>query len=654
MMIGRTAAGAMFVVMGLWALVGGVAVAAPMTVTLAEDGRPAATIVVGKDPAPAATLAALELQHHIHLVTAAELPIKTCGERIEGPVLLVGESAATQALGLDSRDFQEQEYLIQFFDGGIVLMGRDWRDTPANRNEQGRGTNWGTTLEAWRQEIDYAAATGQEDGPKKSAGHPPRKRGPPSTVVLPGLFDDQGTCYAVYDFLERFCSVRWYGPSPINMVFPRSVTLTVTGDTIRRAPALKYREGIGGGWPIVKAQWDDPTPDQLNLYWRRMREGGEKWGGNHSFMSYQDRFLRKNPEHPELFEKAHPEYFAQGQTGGPGALQFCYTNPAFIRQVAKDARDYFDGKGLKGYQVAMGDYFAVVPLDNARWCTCKRCQALLARDKDNIRGKHFNSGTATHYLFGFVNAVAEKVAKTHPDKFITTLAYHVYAYPPEDFTLAPNVAVAPCLHGRHQWAPNIQANEHDLYEKWVAQKDRRIYLWNYYCFPMEPAVSQGWHCFPGFSAHALARRIKMFHRDGVRGIFLCGIGEQVDFYLTMKLYDDPSLDADGLLDEFFTRYFGAAAGPMKAFYERIEDIYSDPANYPERIRTKDWQFHQTEVIAWRYLGTEERMKELGALKDQAQALAATDEEKRRVGLWERGVWEYMVEGRKQYLVEGGR
>lgn len=84
--------------------------------------------------------------------------------------------------------------------------------------------------------------------------------------------------------------------------------------------------------------------------------------------------FEKNPEHPELFESYHPEYFAQGRTGGPHERQFCYTNEAFIRQVAQDARDYFDGKPLKGSQIALGDYFAVVPLDNAYWCQCDECQ----------------------------------------------------------------------------------------------------------------------------------------------------------------------------------------------------------------------------------------------------------------------------------------
>ena len=604
-------------------------------ITISKDGQPEATIIIAGNPTPAANLAALEVQYHVGRITGAILPIKTDQEEVQGSVrILVGESAATRELGLRGTDFAPQEYLIRFLSQTIVLIGRDWQDTEENRNEAGRGTNY-YTLQDSRHTIDYLKATGR--APDDGAGRKP--------IKLPGLFDDQGTCYAVYDFLERFCDVRWYGPTELNVDFPRRTTLTVAGDELRRSPAMKYREGLGGGWPIVKAQWNNPNQDELNLYWRRLRVGGEKWAGNHSFRSYYDRFLKKNPEKPELFEGSRRDYFAKGRWRGE--RQFCYTNPALVKQVAQDACDYFDGKGLKGLQPAMGDYFAVVPMDNANWCKCDRCQALLAKDKHNKRGEHFSNGTASRYLFSFVNAVAREVRKSHPDKYISTLAYHVYAYRPDDIALEPNVAVAPCLQVRNYWAPKIRQNDIDFYKKWVEKKDRPIYLWNYYCFPMEPAVIKGWHCFPGFSAHTLAEQIRMYHEDGVRGVFLCGIGEQLDYYMTMKMYDDPSIDVDDLLDEFFTRYFGAASEPMRQFYLKIEETFSNPQNYPAEVRTVDEQFHQTEKIAWKCLGTKDRMKELGALMQRAMDLATTDIEKQRVLLWKKGVWDYMQEGYKK-------
>ena len=607
-------------------------------ITLVQNGKPNATIIVADSPTTAANLAAIELQYHIEMITGAVLPICSDVKEIEGNRILVGDTKATKELGLQGKDFESQEYLIRFLPETIVLLGRDWQDTEQSRKETGRGTSF-QTLQELRTVINYNEAVDQTGS----------DRDYPTQLTMPGSFDDQGTCYAAYHFLEDFCDVRWYGPSVLNLVAPKRTTLKVAGTEIRRSPAIKCRDGRGGGWPIIKEQWNNPNSHATELYWRRIRSGGEKWGGNHSIISYPDRFQKENSTNEQLYENERPEFFAKGRGGSKGSRQLCYTNPELINQLVQDARDYLDGKGIKGRQVAIGEYFGVVPNDNAAWCLCDNCQDLLKLDKDNHCGAHFSSGTASHYLFNFVNSIAKEVHKTHPDKFISALAYHVYAFKPKDIDLGTNIAVAPCLQPRNYWAPKIRENDLKFYKEWISKKDRPIYLWNYYCFPMEPALGGKWNCFPGFSAHLLAEQIKMYCDDGVRGVFLCGIGEQLDYYLTMKMYDNPNIDPDELLNEFFSRYFGAASEPMKKFYLTIEEAFNNPDNYPAEVRTQDKQFHQTEEFAWKYLGTESRMTELEQLIKKAQSYAATDTEKQRVETWKKGVWDYMVAGRKQYL-----
>jgi hypothetical protein len=53
-------------------------------------------------------------------------------------------------------------------------------------------------------------------------------------------------------------------------------------------------------------------------------------------------------------------------------------------------------------------------------------------------------------------------------------------------------------------------------------------------------------------------------------------------------------------------------------------------------------------MAWGYLGTADRMAKLGALMKQAQAATQSSLEAQRVGLFEKGVWEYMLAGRATY------
>ncbi|MCX7424983.1 MAG: DUF4838 domain-containing protein [Planctomycetia bacterium] len=577
-----------------------------------RDGQPTATIVTAAAATDAAAFSAQELQYHVQKITGTVLPIKSDAEMVEGARILVGPSAAAAQLGVEPSQFKDQEYLIRFVDNTLILLGKD---APSCENV-GKVKNWSTPTGGVR-------------------------------IAPPAMFEDQATSYAVHDFLERFCDVRWYGPGESETVFPKTATLVVQPREIRRAPVLGYRHPYGP-MEIISEQWNHPSPQDIALFWARLRAGGEKYSCNHSFGGYYDRFWAKNPKSPEMF---HPDWFAQGYPGQPP--QMCYSNQGFIDQVVADARKFFDDQGAVAGAQAMGKYFGLVPMDTYLcWCKCPACQAQLEprqNGPDDGIG-YFSNGIASDYFFAFANRVAREVAKTHPDKYLSTLAYAEYAYYPRKVRLEPNISVQMCLHVRNWWAPGMEENDLRFYRDWVShEKGRPLYVWLYYCFP-EQTGAPPFHCFPGFSAHNLDRQIKMFARDGIRGAFLNNIGEQVDHYVTLKLFDDPSLDVNALLEEFFTRYYGPAAGPMQRLYLRIEEIFSNPVNYPEEVqKARNKHFHQTEEMAWKYLGTEARMAELGALMDEATRLAVGDVEKQRVALFRKAIWDYMVDGRKQYL-----
>ena len=587
---------------------------------LVQQGTAVCSIIVADRPSPAARLAALELQYHLLKISGAQVPIRSENDPVEGRRILVGESAATRRFGLRSEDFKPQEYLIAFRTNTIILIGRDWEDTEANRKVDGRPMV-GETLQALRHKLDYW----------KTVGCPDRGVG---EVELPGLYDDQGTCLAAYDFLERFCGVRWYGPSAISIVIPSRKSLSAAGDDIRRSPALKHRSALpGGNWPFLRGQWGDFTTDQVHLYWRRIRQGGERWAGNHTFHQATIKALFNDP----AYQSKNPR--SQGS-------QLCYTNPKLIKQVAQMACDYFEGKGElpEGWK-ALGDYFAIVPDDNMNLCNCPACEALLQQGRTRKTG-FFSSGEMSDYWFSFVNAVAREVRKTHPDKYIATLAYWAYALPPS-FSVEPNVSIAPCLHTCYYPVhPEMRENDMKFYREWREKTAAPMFLWVYYHHPMEPALIDKWKSFPHVMVHETAKSMQMFIRDGVRGIFECGEQDQLEQYVMAKVWDDPNVDVDALIDEFFRLYFGAAAEPMKRFYLRLEEIACNPANYPAPYHRRDgidWK-----KVAWERLGTPERMEELGALIAQAQKLAVIDPEKQRVALWRKALWEWMCQGREQY------
>ena len=86
----------------------------------------------------------------------------------------------------------------------------------------------------------------------------------------------------------------------------------------------------------------------------------------------------------------------------------------------------------------------------------------------------------------------------------------------------------------------------------------------------------------------------------MQGIFMehsseCGqsyLMDQLEFYVTLKLADNPGLDGNRLIDEFFARYYGAAARPMKELYELIETTFSDPKSYPAEIQQSPAHRHR--------------------------------------------------------------
>jgi hypothetical protein len=584
--------------------------------TLVRDGEAACTIVTAATPTPSARLAALELQCHVLKMTGVELPVHPGDEAVTGPRILVGDSAAAAALGFTGARLAPQEYVIAFRPDTLILLGQDWEDNEFNRAEDGRAIT-GETVAGARHVIDYWSTVGFAE---RSIGE----------MALPGLYDAQGTCYAVYDFLERFCGVRWYGPAALTQFIPAVRDLRAAGPDICRAPALKHRGAVTrGSWPFLRGQWGDYTDPEVVLFWRRMRLGGEKWSANHTIHRQTVKDLLNDPA-----------YQAHGPAKG---LNLCYTNPALVMRMAELARDYFDRRTPlpEGFK-AMGDYFAIVPEDVGQFCRCKDCRSLLREGRGRQTG-FFSSGIVSDYWFSFINAVAREVAKTHPDKFIATLAYWGYAFPPKNFPLEPNVSIAPCLHTCH-FAHNPATRENDMafYKPWLAQSTAPVFLWVYHHHPMEPALINNWKCFPHVTIHETARAMRMFIADGVRGIFQCGEQDQLEQYLMMKVWDDPALDADALIAEFFKLNFGAAAAPMQAFYTRLEDIASDPANYPEGVK---WP---SEEISWEYLGTPARMEELGALIAEAEQSAATEAEQRRVTLWKVALWDWMVSGQEAY------
>ncbi|RMG76100.1 MAG: DUF4838 domain-containing protein, partial [Bacteroidetes bacterium] len=255
-----------------------------------------------------------------------------------------------------------------------------------------------------------------------------------------------GTLYAVYDFLETDCGVRWYMPGDIGRVAPKKQTLSFKPQQRRFCPWTYYRIIGGGSWGRAgdpgkidlygMARYTKYAPIRDNiLYTLRTRRGGEAYSVCHSVYDYY-----------KCFGKKHPDWFVNN-TPGP-KVQLKYSKPEVVKQVIKDAYDFFSlPPGLRRFgnkisqaaSVSAGNFFSVMPLDNRDYG--KECMPPLQPER---QGKHYGSGVASNYIFAWVNKVAKAVRKKYPGAWISTAAY-AGMFEPSDFNMEPNVAVTVCM-----------------------------------------------------------------------------------------------------------------------------------------------------------------------------------------------------------------
>lgn len=594
------------------------AVAAPDQHRLVANGKAESTIVLGDVATPAAELAAWEVQHAVEQMTGVTLPVWRGTDLPEGNLILIGDNFATRQLGLKSDSFSHVEYRVSVSPERVILFGRD-------------------ALTSKGRTIDINAVAGKEGSHK---------------LQLPGMYEPQGSLRAAYHFVESL-GVRFYGPRSYQCVYPETKELTASACEIRREPSIKYTNGLcsdeGGrlSWPIQKILYDDPSSEEVLLFARRLRTGGIPWYANHTYdhLRYRQRFGKEpDPHRPQLHEGYRPEFWPP--EGSP-SNQLCYGSEALADQVAKDAADYFDGKltgGPYDMPVQGMDVFPVVPYDVGNYCTHEECQAQLTPYINRKTPGVFGNGKATDYVYEFANKVARRVAKTHPEKKIAVLAYEDYLWKPAKIKLEPNVVAVPCLITCAHWDPAQRKNDEEAYQFWIAQNARSgsgTYLWNYYHHPGEIGAVRGHKVFPQLTPKDIHARAVKYAADGVEGVFLCGWGEGLDFYLLMKGFDDPSFELDGFLNEYFEQSFGVGTGKkLRLFYDEMERIVSDPKNYGPNLNQR---------VFWELQGNVANLQKLERLIEEARVELTIDPlVVRRFAVWE-NLMEHIKEGYREWM-----
>ena len=451
--------------------------------------------------------------------------------------------------------------------------------------------------------------------------------------------DRVGSLYAVYDFLEKCCGVRWYAPTEEGMVCPQTRTLTVTVKPLRRKPVFICRSATGspGTWGLITPT--DVHPNAKRELAGRLKQGGRGWLINHSLEGWPDRFWVKNPENPDAFEGEHHEYFYVNPDGSRSPSQICFSSPGALAQVIKDARAWFDQGKATVRAVANDDFYVVAPRDTPLYsCSCPDCKKgyeLAGTDWPDT----FNNGKASEIFYKFLNEVQEAIDQSNPGKHIASFNYMDYVYYPK--TVAVNTSIyigfAQCFG---EVDPQSEKVMLECYEPWRTKMPGRnqVFIWRYDGWAWEHDEIRGQMPFPKWYPHKLAETLRMYADDGARGLFYCGLNRYIDGWLNIKLLDDPDLDVDYELNYFFSHYYGGAAEPMRQMYRMTEEAHTNYLNRPENSPE------------WWWCARPPLMENLGRLMEQARQKADTELVKKRVAAFERDIWQdLMLRGYNKYL-----
>jgi hypothetical protein len=404
----------------------------------------------------------------------------------------------------------------------------------------------------------------------------------------------RGTYYGAAWVLREHYGVQWFFPGDEGVDLPvgRATLLPELSGTIE--PSFEERV-LGHGLSPEQRAWS-------------LRNGlGGRYSYNHN--------LHRLTE-PEVFA-AHPAW--QSTIGGVKrprldgrSSQPNLADPGYAAYIAERVRAYFQ-KRPQEPSVSLGT------TDSTLFDTGSQTRALVEPFR-YFRGYPDYSDL----IFTFSNRVAERLFEdeqvTGPggDKVLTQLAY-MYAEDVPTFKLHPQIM--PWLTSdRAQWFdPECRAEDRELIRRWARTGVNKIGTWDYY---------EGVPYFiPRYYPTIIGESLPYLYAQGVRSFFAEGVRnpglDDPKLWLAAQLLWDVDQDPAALLDEYFTRCYGDASGPMRRFFDRCEQAWMDQ---PPPGRWLKYFTSPSQATLFPL----ELCDELTALLDEARAQADSDQIRRRV------------------------
>lgn len=356
---------------------------------------------------------------------------------------------------------------------------------------------------------------------------------------------DRAVTYGVYGFMEDDLGCVFINGT--ETFIPHSGTVKLAPIDRTETPAMQWRNVYAyetkqpDGWYEklrlngIEADPSD-TDDGINEY-----AGWGTWC--HSYLAFVD---------PDEYFDEHPEYFAmkdgkrvREDPENGLQTQLCLSNPEVLEIVKEKLGQMIAENPDRIYWD-----FSVMDNSNMAGCECDACRAL-----DEAAGSGMGS------LLPFLN----ELAKTFPDKIISTLAYfHTIEPPTNGLKAEENVVIKLCSMPGDQGSSYLQgategaAQFQDLVERWHGVCDK-IVIWDY--------VVDFEHLLLPFPNFAVQQENQQFYEEnGVIGVFHQASREKGDEFSEMRawilaqmMWKGSGTDVNELLAKYIAAAYGDAA-----------------------------------------------------------------------------------------------